>query len=547
MISVIFTAMKKLTYYLCCVIGLLYFSLASAQDIQDDFEGSGTISSWFGDNCNINTSFANPFVSGDNTSATVLRYHDIGGTYANVRFDVAPNFDLTTKNAFSLQIYVPSSGITGAQPNQVSLKLQNGTLAEPWTTQSEIIKPIVLDTWQTVSFNFETDNYINLDPNSPPPITRTDFSRVVIQVNGEANNDQVLAYLDDVLYFEPTSDDPIYDDLVWSDEFDGTGNIDTNKWHHQIIPIINGVDWANNELQHYTDRPVNSYIEDGKLIIKAYKETYTFNSTKEYTSARLNSKFAFTHGRVEVRAKLPSVAGTWPAIWLLGKNINETGAYWQPQFGNTPWPLCGEIDIMEPNIEKTRVLATWHWDSNDGMGYQINSDEIAVPASETTGAFHVYSLEWSPTEMRIYYDNVLVNEMMTVTPFNNEFFILLNLAMGGNLGGPVDSAFTDDVFEIDYVRVYQETTLSEEEILASKSVLYPNPVQDFLQIKFERPTAQMVRVELYDINGRIFKNSMLALDGQTLNYDASRLNNGLFFMRIIFDDNTSEVFKFVKQ
>ena len=81
---------------------------------------------------------------------------------------------------------------------------------------------------------------------------------------------------------------------------------------------------------------------------------------------------------------------------------------------------------MEPNIEKTRVLATWHWDGNDGMGYQINSDEIAVPASETTGAFHVYSLEWSPTEMRIYYDNVLVNEMMTVTPFNNEFFILLN-------------------------------------------------------------------------------------------------------------------------
>ncbi|MGV6830073.1 MAG: family 16 glycosylhydrolase [bacterium] len=540
--------MKRITYYLCCVIGLLNFSLVNAQDVQDDFEGSGTISSWFGDNCDMNTSFANPFMSGDNTSATVLRYHDIGGTFANVRFDAAPNFDLTTKNSFSLQIYVPSSGITGAQPNQVSLKLQDGTLAEPWTTQSEIIKPIVLDTWQTVTFNFETDSYINLDPTSPPPITRTDFSRVVIQVNGEGNNDQVLAFLDDVLYFEPTSDDPVYDELVWSDEFDGTGNVDTNNWHHQIIPIINGVDWANNELQHYTDRPVNSYIEDGKLVIKALKETYTFNSTKEYTSARLNSKFAFTHGRVDVRAKLPSVAGTWPAIWLLGKNISETGAYWQTQgFGNTPWPLCGEIDIMEPNIEKTLILATWHWDSNDGMGYQINSDNIAVSASETTGDFHVYSLEWSPTEMRIYYDNVLVNQMMTVTPFNNEFFILLNLAMGGNLGGTVDPAFTDDVFEIDYVRVYQESTLSEEEILASKSVLYPNPVQDSLQIKFERPTTQMVRVELYDVNGRILKNSMLAIDGQTLNYDASRLTNGLFFMRIIFDDDTSEVFKFVKQ
>ena len=174
--------------------------LTHAQVIQDDFEGNGNISTWFGDDCGINTSYANPFQTGDNTSTTVLRYHDTGGQYANIRFDVAENLTLSPGSAFSLKIYVPSDGITGNQPNQISLKLQNNTLGEPWTTQTEIIKPIELDQWQTVTFDFVSDNYINLDAGSPPPIQRTDLNRVLLQVNGENNNDEVVAYVDDFFF-----------------------------------------------------------------------------------------------------------------------------------------------------------------------------------------------------------------------------------------------------------------------------------------------------------------------------------------------------------
>ena len=129
------------------------------QSIQDDFEGSGTITNWIADNCNMNTSLSNPQQVSINTSSTVLEYHDIGGQYANIGFDAISNFDLSTDATFSLKIYVPSGGLTGSQPNQISLKLQDGTLGSPWTTQSEIIKPILLDQWQTVTFDFLNDAF----------------------------------------------------------------------------------------------------------------------------------------------------------------------------------------------------------------------------------------------------------------------------------------------------------------------------------------------------------------------------------------------------
>ena len=107
--------------------------------------------------------FANPFLDGANGSATVMQYSDQGGAYANVRFDIPSNFDLSNDHTFTLKIYVPASSITGAQTNQVSLKLQDGTLGEPWSTQTEVIKAITLDQWQTITFDFENDPFINLD------------------------------------------------------------------------------------------------------------------------------------------------------------------------------------------------------------------------------------------------------------------------------------------------------------------------------------------------------------------------------------------------
>ncbi|WP_245925647.1 CotH kinase family protein [Algibacter marinivivus] len=191
--------------YLFFVVITICFStclFSQVSNLNDDFEGNGNITTWAADNTIIDTAFSNPYPEGINTSNTVLQYEDIGGEWANVRFQASENFDLSTSSSFSIKIYVPSSSITGTQPNQVSLKLQDGTIDLPWTTQTEIIKPIVLDQWQEVSFNFATDNYINLDGSSPNPISRTDFNRVLLQVNSEGNFDFVTAYIDDFLYEE---------------------------------------------------------------------------------------------------------------------------------------------------------------------------------------------------------------------------------------------------------------------------------------------------------------------------------------------------------
>lgn len=289
--------------------------LTQAQVIQDDFEGKDNIGTWFGDDCEIKTSYTNPFPQGKNTTATVLRYHDTGGQYANIRFDAEENFELTASSTFSFQIYVPSNGLTGNQPNQISLKLQNNTLGEPWTTQTEIIKPLELDQWQTVTFNFVSDPFINLDPSSLLPIQRTDLNHVLLQVNGENNNDEVIPYIDDFFYDGTDIPSPNYNRLVWADEFDTDGPINSDKWFPQTqLPA--GGSWYNGEIQHYTDRIENTEVIDGVLHLTARNETFTNQGvTKQHTSARLNSKFAFTYGRVEVRAKLPTGFGTtgWPA------------------------------------------------------------------------------------------------------------------------------------------------------------------------------------------------------------------------------------------
>ena len=156
----------------------------------------------------------------------------------------------------------------------------------------------------------------------------------------------------DVNFYKPN-----FNSLVWFDEFNDDGNYYTSeinspeisKWHHQIHPP-NGHSWFNGEHQHYTNRIENSSVSNGALRIKSKKETYTYNgSTKEYSSARINSKFSFLYGRVDIRAKLPNSAGTWPAFWTLGDNINEFGNYFGDTYGDVGWPACGEIDIMEQN------------------------------------------------------------------------------------------------------------------------------------------------------------------------------------------------------
>ena len=529
------------------LISILFSISIHTQIIQDDFEGAGTISTWYEDDSVMDTSFSNPFKETINTSNTVLKYTDAGGSYANVGFDVSPNFNLNETNSFSLKIYVPSSGITGSQNNQVSLKLQNNSIDEKWTTQSEIIKDIVLNQWQEVIFNFETGIYLNFDSSTGFPVNRTDFNRVVIQVNEEDNTDLVVAYIDDVIHFNTESTEPVYDYLVWSDNFDEDGAVDDSKWFHQTQFIINGNSWANNEQQAYTNREENSYVGGNTLKIKAIKESFPDQgTTKQYTSARLNSKFAFKYGRVEVRAKLPSVAGSWPAIWLLGKNIIETGGFWSGEFGDSAWPYCGEIDIMEPNIAKTEILGTWHW--NNGDGQKMNTAGIPTTNVDTSQNWHIYSLVWTPETMKIYMDENLVNQTDVFSPFDQEFYILLNVAMGGDLGGSIATNFTNDTMEIDYVEVYQETPLSSEAPTAAQTIsMYPNPVDNLLNIQIKNTQSQQAALKVFDISGRMVATAESRIQNKKIKFNTSALSPGIYMMSVILDNGQPTTLKFIKK
>jgi|TARA_B110000261_G_scaffold142077_1_gene163172 beta-glucanase (GH16 family) len=535
--------LKMKNVVLLILIFFLNHMFAQNQTIEDDFEGNGTITNWFGDNCNIDTNQTNLYVDSNNNSATVLKYDDVGGTYSNVRFEVNNTFDLSSDYVFTLKIYVPSPGLTGNQTNQVSLKLQDGSLNEPWSTQSEILKPIILDQWQTVSFDFLNDNYINLDQNSPPPSQRMDFNRVLIQVNGENNNDLVLAYIDDFYYNGTVAVDPIYDTLIWSDEFDGEGAIDSSKWHHQTL-LPNGSSWYNNEIQHYTDRIDNSNISNGVLNIVGKKEVYNSQGvTKQYTSARLNSKFAFQYGKIEIRAKLPSGIGTWPAIWTLGKNINENGAYWYNQgYGTTSWPACGEIDIMEHwGYNQNYIQSATHTPSSYGGTLNIGGQVIPTASSE----FHIYTLLWYPDRLifsvdgNIHYIYKPIELNNDTWPFNEEQYLLLNFAILPD----IDPNFVVDALEVEYVRVYQSAPLSINEIDNSSSfrlINTPNPAKNYTIISYNLPDNADVKLYIHNVNGQLIQT--LIEEKQTagqyqIKWNLDNLLSGIYFYTLKTENN----------
>lgn len=244
--------------------------------------------------------------------------------------------------------------------------------------------------------------------------------------------------------------------LMWADEFDDEGSFDTSKWKAQVIPPLDG-GWFNGEQQHYTDRLDNAYVSDGTLKIVARRERYTTQgSTRDFTSARLNSTFAFTYGRVEVRARLPAQGGTWPAIWTLGANINEVGNPFGSTYGDVGWPACGEIDILEQRgWDKQNTIAHFHWGDTQTGAYHNEGGELRVPTS--TSDFHVYALHWDERILQVYVDDQLVHAMPNDDgrPYDNPHYLLLNIAMGGNLGGSIPADFDEAVLEIDFVRVFQ--------------------------------------------------------------------------------------------
>ena len=241
---------------------------------------------------------------------------------------------------------------------------------------------------------------------------------------------------------------------VWSEEFNGSV-LDLNTWNIEV----NGNGGGNKELQYYTERAENLRLEDGCLIIQARKEEY---NNRQYTSARINSrdKAYFKYGKVEARISFPSGAGTWPAFWMMGNDYSKVG-----------WPKCGEIDIIE-HIGRDPRMASFavHTPYKNGTNGTNWSSRVYLDNLENN--FHVYGIEWQQEEVsgldRIIFtiDGVEYAASTELAehvdenyywPFNKDHFIILNLAIGGNMAGSVDDSIFDNdiIMKVDWVRVYQ--------------------------------------------------------------------------------------------
>ncbi len=234
--------------------------------------------------------------------------------------------------------------------------------------------------------------------------------------------------------------------LSWSDEFNYTGLPDSSKWSYDV----GGNGWGNNELEYYTNASLeNAFVNDGTLKIKAIREN---KGGREFTSARLvtKGKKEFTYGKIEIRAKLPPGRGLWPAIWMLGADAGKVG-----------WPLCGEIDIMEHvGFEKDSVFGTIHTKAYNHIIGTQKSKKAYI--ENPYGQFHLFSIEWTPEKIDFFLDNKLYNHFenehktMAEWPFDKPFFLIMNIAVGGGLGGKmgVDESAFPATLEVDYIRVY---------------------------------------------------------------------------------------------
>ena len=314
--------------------------------------------------------------------------------------------------------------------------------------------------------------------------------------------------------------------LVWSDEFDSP-SLDLTSWTRET----GGTGWGNNELEYYTNRDTNSYLQDGYLVIKAKQESF---GGKSYTSARLKTegKRFWQYGKIEAKMKLPYGQGIWPAFWMLGETISFVG-----------WPACGEIDIMEmiggEGREKT-VYGTAHWD-NSGQHAQYGGSKT-LSSGTYADDFHIYAIEWNESTIKWYIDNSL-HTTISITPsglseFHQEFFIILNLAVGGNWPGYPDQTTTfPQYLTVDYVRVYQDIPVGVEDesslpLEFNLEQNYPNPFNPTAIINFVIPQSSFVNLTVNDVLG----NEVVTLVNETkspgkyqIQFDGSNLPSGVYF------------------
>ena len=232
--------------------------------------------------------------------------------------------------------------------------------------------------------------------------------------------------------------------LVWADEFNGS-SLDLNSWTFET----GAGGWGNNELQHY--RPENTFFAQGNLVIEARKENF---GSSAYTSSRLitKGKKEFKFGRIDIRAALPKGQGIWPALWMLGGNISTVN-----------WPACGEIDIMElVGHQPNRVHGTIHYGANTSQHQYIGDSKALAGTATFSDEFHVFSIVWEQDKITWLLDDVQFYQITSATvspaayPFNNNFFFIFNVAVGGQWPGDPDAStnFPQRMI-VDYVRVFQ--------------------------------------------------------------------------------------------
>ena len=388
----------------------------------------------------------------------VLFENDSDGEYYSMIWNFGNGVvDTTTNKNKSYNIYYP----TAADYN-VSLFLLD------YTGNSKTVTQIISITSTDFQISFTADidevnpNYVNLTNTSQGVFDS--FSWLYLDEVKE-NENEIQAYFplkgsyeielqvvkDNNSFSEFQTviieqDDPgNIPNLIWSDEFDYSGLPNSTYWNMET----GGGGWGNNELQYYTNREDNALVANGVLTITAKEEAY---GGRDYTSARITTqnKFDFKYGKIEARIKLPYGKGIWPAFWMLGDNISSVG-----------WPACGEIDIMEmvggDNNGDNTVYSTLHW-QHDG-GHADYGESYKLPSGVFADDFHVFAVEWDAQEIRGYVDDIhyftadIVPSQLS--EFHNDFFIILNMAVGGAWPGwPNANTSFPQTMQIDYVRVY---------------------------------------------------------------------------------------------
>ena len=479
----------------------------NSQTLPVDFETTTSWSVFAGASF---STVSNPYVDLENPSSKVGRMiKGAGQNWAGAYLTLGSSMDFFNNDTFSIK--VRSSKLN----TKLLLKVEN-SLNSTINYEKEITMT-KYNEWETLTFDFSQ-------------IPNENYDRIVLifdlGVTGNGSS-SFTYYVDDITLYSLNGPPEPCDSnltgnvssgsnyvLVWADEFTEDGELCYENWTYDLGTGSQG--WGNFEAQSYTNSSENVRKENGMLKITAIK------SGNSYTSARIKTKnlFDFTYGRIEISAKLPSTAGTWPAVWLLGSNINEVS-----------WPQCGEIDIIEQFSNKQENISTAHWysDGNAQYGLSVNNSTL-------TSSFNTFRLDWTPTSLTAYLNDsqYWVMSINNTMPFFDNFFLIANLALGGNKGaGNIDPNFSEDSLEIDYIRVYQNSygSVMSTEAVAPRT---NNQIKHYYldgNLCLESMYSDIQEVSIFDVSGRIVYHSVVK--AKSHKFPRNSINNGLLFIKIL--------------